>query len=316
MTAARSSPARILVIKTGALGDFIQALGPMVAIRRHHPKAAITLLTTAPFVDFGRACGYFDDIWLDPRPRGRDLAGWLRWGRRLRAGGFDRVYDLQNSERTALYLWLFGGRRPEWVGAAWGASHHNAAPSRIAGHAFAGHAQTLALAGIHDVQVDDMGWVPGDAGRFGLDRPYVLLVPGCAPAHPEKRWPAARYGMLARHLDGLGFRPVVIGTAADADAAAVIRGIHPRAVDLTGKTTLFDIVLLARQAAAAFGNDTGPVHLIAATGCPVWTFFSRRSDPARATPLGPRVTVLRRDDLADLGLDEVIQAVNGKDFRS
>ena len=40
---------RILVIKLGALGDFIYALGPMAAIRRHHKDARITLLTTAPF---------------------------------------------------------------------------------------------------------------------------------------------------------------------------------------------------------------------------------------------------------------------------
>ncbi len=40
---------KILVIKLGALGDFIQAMGPMAAIRRHHPDADITLLTTEPF---------------------------------------------------------------------------------------------------------------------------------------------------------------------------------------------------------------------------------------------------------------------------
>ncbi|MBT4888118.1 MAG: ADP-heptose--LPS heptosyltransferase, partial [Rhodospirillales bacterium] len=33
---------RILVIKLGALGDMIQALGPMAAIRKHHPNAHIT----------------------------------------------------------------------------------------------------------------------------------------------------------------------------------------------------------------------------------------------------------------------------------
>ena len=36
----------ILIIKLGALGDFIQALGPMKSIRDHHPGTHITLLTT------------------------------------------------------------------------------------------------------------------------------------------------------------------------------------------------------------------------------------------------------------------------------
>ena len=39
---------RILVIKLGALGDFVQALRAMAEIRRAHPKARITLLTTPP----------------------------------------------------------------------------------------------------------------------------------------------------------------------------------------------------------------------------------------------------------------------------
>ena len=39
---------RILVIKLGALGDFVQALRAMAEIRRAHPGAKITLLTTPP----------------------------------------------------------------------------------------------------------------------------------------------------------------------------------------------------------------------------------------------------------------------------
>ncbi|MGE3479724.1 MAG: glycosyltransferase family 9 protein, partial [Dongiaceae bacterium] len=39
---------QILIIKHGALGDFVQSLGAMASIRLHHPKAKITLLTTKP----------------------------------------------------------------------------------------------------------------------------------------------------------------------------------------------------------------------------------------------------------------------------
>ena len=50
-----AEPLRILIIKLGALGDFIQALGPFAAIRRHHADAHITLLTTDPFAAFAAA---------------------------------------------------------------------------------------------------------------------------------------------------------------------------------------------------------------------------------------------------------------------
>jgi ADP-heptose:LPS heptosyltransferase len=179
------NPDHILVIKLGAFGDFIQALGPMAAIRRHHPDAAITLLTTAPFVTLARQSGYFNDIRIDTRPGWHQPAQLLTLRRDLLAGAFRRVYDLQNNDRTAFYLKLFGRRKPEWVGAAPGASHRNTSPARTAGHAFDGHVQTLGLAGINDVTVDTLDWVRGDASHFGLPHPFVLLVPGAAPDRPE-----------------------------------------------------------------------------------------------------------------------------------
>ena len=51
---------KILVIKLGALGDFIQATGPFKAIRQHHRGAHITLLTTPPFVSLASDSSWFD----------------------------------------------------------------------------------------------------------------------------------------------------------------------------------------------------------------------------------------------------------------
>lgn len=311
---------KILVIKLGALGDFIQALGPMAAIRRHHPHADITLLTTQPFVSFGLACGYVDHVWTDSKPKWTELREWLALRRKLTNAGFDRVYDLQNNDRTAFYLKLFpAGRRPEWVGAAPGASHRNNSPERTAGHALEGHMQTLALAGIHDIAVDDLRWVEGNLQRFmqedGLQKPYVLLVPGSAPERPEKRWPAAHYAQIARIIDGWGFQPVVIGTRHESDLAETIGRVHPSTINLAGKTALFDIAVLARHAAGAIGNDTGPMHMIAPTGCPSLILFSKHSNPARHAPRGPAVKTHQVEDLSALGVDEVAGLLTARWFR-
>ncbi len=54
---------RILVIRLGALGDFVQSFGPFAAIRAHHPDANVTLLTTAPFAELARQAPWFlDDV--------------------------------------------------------------------------------------------------------------------------------------------------------------------------------------------------------------------------------------------------------------
>jgi ADP-heptose:LPS heptosyltransferase len=78
---------------------------------------------------------------------------------------------------------------------------------------------------------------------------------------------------------------------------------------LTGQTSLADIVALANGAAAAIGNDTGPMHMIAAAGCPSVVLFSAASDPTLSAPRGPAVSVLQREQLDDLPVDEVAAAL-------
>ena len=79
-------------------------------------------------------------------------------------------------------------------------------------------------------------------------------------------------------------------------------------------TSFIDIIALARDAAGAVGNDTGPMHLIVAAGCPSVVLFSDESDPALCAPRGPEgaapVTVLRRGSLEDLALGEVDAALS------
>lgn len=297
----------ILVIKLGALGDFIQATGPMRAIRAHHKDARITLLTTKSFEGFAKDCGYFDDIWLDSRPRWNNLRGWIALRRKLNRGNFTRVYDLQNNDRSSFYLRLFSPK-PEWVGVAPGASHRNTSPERTAGHAFEGHAQTLKLAGINTVEIDKLDWVKADIAGLTLKKPYALIVPGSAPGNPGKRWPAAQYGAICQKLAAEGIHPVLLGTEAERDATDIIAQACPEALNLTGKTNLKQIVALGRDACVSIGNDTGPMHMIAPTGCLCVSLFSDCSNRFRHYPKGPDVQILYRPSLTDLPVEEVFEA--------
>ncbi|MGB8276194.1 MAG: glycosyltransferase family 9 protein [Alphaproteobacteria bacterium] len=314
---------RILVIKLGALGDFIQAVGPMQAIRAHDRDAHITCLTTAPFAALARATGCFDDVWVDARPRVWNVPGWLRLRARLRGGDFTRVYDLQTSRRSSGYFRLMGGllARPkvEWSGIAKGCSHPHANPRRDLMHTIERQAEQLEAAGIAAVAPADLWFLRADVKHFALEPPYALLVPGGASHRPEKRWPVSAYGRLARLLAGRGVTPVVIGAEAERDAAQAIASACPSARDLTGATSLAEVAELARGAEAGVGNDTGPMHVIAAVGCPAVVLFSAASDPALCAPRagkGGAVTVLRRLDLSDLTAEEVEGALFGMRGRS
>ena len=293
---------RILVIKLGALGDVVLAFQPFADIRAHYPDAEITLLTTAPFAPLLSASPWFDRVVVDSRPAWWDMPGLRRLRRALR--GFDLVIDLQTSARSSRYFRLAG--RPAWSGIARSASLPHANPGRNAMHTVERQRDQLAMAGIPGSPAAGLGWLTGAAAS--VPGPYALIVPGAAPHRPGKRWPACRFAALAQEVAARGLQPVVIGTAADSPLAKTIVEACPSARNLTGRTSLPELAALAGHAVLAVGNDTGPMHLAAAVGCPCVVLFSAESDPALTAPRG-RVAVLRARDLADLPVERVAAAL-------
>ncbi len=301
---------RILVIKHGALGDWVLATGCFAAIRRRHRRARLTLLTTPAFADWGARCGWFDEVWTDERPSllARPFA-WIGLRRRLIDGGFARVYDLQTSGRTGLYFRMLPRRRrPEWSGNAAGCSHPHRNPRRDSMHTTAVRAEQLGVAGIEDVPAPALDWLDADIGDLAPPGAFALIVPGGSAHRPEKRWPAERFAELARRLSERGALPVLVGAAAEASILGAIARGAPDAIDLGGRTSLGQVAALARRASCAVGNDTGPMHIAATVGCPSVVLFGAASDPRRSAPRGESVAVLRRSPLASLPVDEVADA--------
>lgn len=311
---------RILVIKLAALGDFVQATLPMQRIRAAHPEAEITLLTTPPFAGLAQASGLFDRIDTDGRPRSPiALFAMLQ---RLRRARYDRVYDLQTSERSSSYFQALRPNPPEWSGIAPGASHPHRNLARDRMHTLERQADQLRDAGIWpDAPVlpgtapaPDLSFMLDDAAperrpeHFGLRAPFALLIPGASPSRPAKRWPAKLYGALASRLAEHGLDVAIVGGPAEAEAARVILGVFPTAKTLVGRTDYAQLAGLGARAALAVGNDTGPSHLIAAAGAPTLVLFSADSDPALCAPRGRRVEVLAAPQLDALSVEAVERA--------
>lgn len=303
----------ILVIKHGALGDIILAQSPFQAIRQHHPEAKITLLTTKPYAEFLEKSGLFDEVWVDDKPKPWNFKRLAALRKKLQSGNFDRVYDLQTSERTNSYFKFFPvNKRPEWCGYAKGGSHPHLNPTRTKVHTIERHIDQLSVIGVTQIPAADFSWIITDISKFDLPEKIALLVPGGSAHRPEKRWPATRFGELAQTLQANGLTPVLLGGPAEADVIAKIRYSCPTAIDLSSQTSFGDIASLGKQAKLAIGNDTGPLHLIAAVGCSTVVLFSKASDPHMSRPRGADVHVLREDNLADLPLKTVIDQLGLK----
>lgn len=312
-------PNKILVIKLSALGDFVLALAAMRRIREAHPGAHIDLLTTPAFEALAKASPYVDAVDVGGRPQGP--GEWLGLILRLRAAKYDRVYDLQTSSRSSLMFYGLLPFPPQWSGIAWGCSHPHRNPRRDHMHTLERQADQLKHAGIWpDAPIEPMSAPPPDLSWIvdkvpmprpgpGQSRPTVLLIPGGSAHRPEKRWPAERYGELARALYDRGYDIVIIGGPQEGELAHKIQRILPQARDLTGRTDFARVAALGARAAVVIGNDTGPLHLAAAAGAPTIVLFSKASDPALSAPRG-HVAILQADELSQLPASAVLSAVD------
>lgn len=297
---------KYLVIKHGALGDFILACGPFAAIRRRHPKSHIVLLTTAPYKALAESSPYFDEVWVDEKAKPTELAkGWALI-KRLREAQFKMVYDLQTSTRSSWYFRLIGRRKPLWSGIVDWCSHPHLNPKRIHMHTLDRQAEQLRLTKIKYVPKPKLDWLTGDISAYGLPDRFALLVPGGSAHRPEKRWSVEGFAKLGRFLRDRGITPVCIGTAAERAEIEAICRLCDGARSLCERTSFGQIAELARNAALAVGNDTGPMHIIAYAQCPTIVLFSEASDPQKCAPIAPKSRYLQEENLKNLPADHVI----------
>ena len=304
----------VLIIKHGALGDFVLALPAMAAIRAHFPKARITLQTTPALASLASVCPYCDEFDPDGRPKGAFAE--LGVASRVRAGKYDIVYDLQNSERTAAlhFLLPFG---PQWNGIASGASHRVHDPDRLKKHVMERMAEQVALTGIAKesaLALPDLSWAAASGAppqSFGLNGRYLLIAASASARGKAKQWPAERFAAIARRVAKDGATPVLIGTEDERAALDDIVREAPGALNLAGKTTLPDIAALGAGAIGIVGNDTGPVFVAAAAGAPAAVLYSRHSlPPDVCAPRGPRgVIAVTGRELANITVDAAEQAM-------
>lgn len=178
-------------------------------------------------------------------------------------------------------------------------------------HTIERQAEQLQVAGIETVSdaMADLSGLDAPVVRFAVPDKFALLVVGGAAHRPEKRWPIERYAELAKRLLGCDLTPVLIGGPAETEAMDLITADCPQALNLCGQTSLLEIAGLARLARLSVGNDSGPMHLIVGLGCPSVVLYSHASDPRLCGQRGPKVSYIRKPDLADVGVDEVMEAL-------
>ncbi len=294
----------VLIIKHGALGDFVMDIGAILFIRDQHPGAHFTLMTSSPFVSLGKQLDMFDDYIIDNR-KGLSSLGILR---QVLRGCYTHVYDLQCRPRTLRYRTLLRLMWPagtyEWYMAK---DIHDNRPRKDTTmhytirkkHRFGIGTMTAAPWGVR-FPVSDISFLQGKAEHFDmLPERFVLFIPGCSARNAYKRWPVQSFIEIAARLAKRGIKTVVIGTKAESEEISAICQSDPEnIVNMMGLTGLMDIPQIALRALCTIGNDTGPSHMASLSGAPAIGLYDKRTGHARL--MGPRSTSIVSDSTIDL----------------
>jgi heptosyltransferase-3 len=303
-------PTRILVLRGGAIGDFILTVPVLTALRRRWPHACLTLVAQPRLCRLAAACGLADaTVSLDSAAVSQlQVPG---------SGGRPELEPMRGHDLAVCLL-----RDPDGVvranlAAAGCERVLYRDPVPVTGHAADYLAGVLAPLGIApsppcvpELRLRDDGDGAPSPLPGRLRRPVILLHPGSGS--PRKNWPAERFAELAARLAAEeAVTPVFITGEADAVAAEQLARLVPDIARLPA----CDLPQLAGALAAAdafVGNDAGITHIAAALGVPTAALFGP-TDPAVWAPRGPRVQILSAGDfpshLSALSVDTVLTAV-------
>jgi lipopolysaccharide heptosyltransferase I len=291
----------ILIVRLGALGDVVHAIPAAAALRDAFPQARIDWLVEAKHRAIVDLVTAIDGVVALERPT---LAGWSAVIQALRRTPYDAAIDLQGLLKSAVLARASGARRI--IGfSIWHLREKTARPFYSDAHDADGrhvihkNLQLLQAVGVNDAVVRfpiaDLPSAALDRLRQRLGaRPFALINGGAA--WPNKRWPADRFGQLAAFLrEACGLEPVVLwGPGEEALAKSVIDASSGTAVEAP-RTSVTDLVSLARGAAIVISGDTGPLHIATAVGTPTVSIFGP-TDPQRNGPFDESDAVVSRYD--------------------
>lgn len=296
-------PRKILIIKPSSLGDIIHSLPVLNSLNECFPYAEIHWLIARNFADLLDDHQMISKLWIIDKDRWKrplyffsTIKDLCRLHKELKKEGFDIVIDLQGLFRSGIITFLTGS--PVRIGfkEARELSYlfytHRVEGGRDV-HAVERYLKILSAIQCPSREVTFPIPVRENYRKIYsemLKEEYAVIAPGAR--WDTKRWAAERFAYIARKLP---FKSVIVGGRDDISIAEdIVHSSDGKAISLSGKTDLKGLVEIIRGARFVLCNDSGPAHIGAALGVPVFALFGPTS-PVRTGPYGKNVVVLRSE---------------------
>jgi ADP-heptose:LPS heptosyltransferase len=277
---------RVVLIKVDVVGDFVLWLGSARVLSNHFKGHEIILVANQSVAELADKLDFFDQV------LGIDLKAYENnWNYRYRTNrklfqlgakmaiqptcsrnyvtGDALVRATAANERVGsvgdLHL------RTRWqrkVGDRWFTKLIDASETPL--HELQRHREFLQGLGIKpESGIYPLPELVSLTGSLDINEDYFVLFPGAGI--PQRMWPADSFAAVARTVvENYGWRMVVCGSVGESELARRIMapGELPGAIDLTGKSSLPELVEVIRGARLLIANETSAIHIAAAVDTP------------------------------------------------
>ncbi|MBF0563702.1 MAG: lipopolysaccharide heptosyltransferase II [Nitrospirae bacterium] len=283
---------KILVIKPSSLGDVIHSMPFLKALKDAYPGAKVHWVISRGLYPLLEGHPLIDVLWPIDKDKWKKLSNAYptykelsRLRLMLKAEHFDLAVDLQGLFRSGLIAFLSGA--PQVIGFKEAREGSTLFYTKTVDCGKKVHAvdRYLSIAAALQCQTGNPAFVlpeiKASESFHGPVRGYVVMVPGAR--WETKRWEAEKFGEVARRLP---LPSVVVGGVEDVGLGrTVVAHSGGKAVNLAGKTSFNELAGIIGNAKLMLTNDTGPMHVGAAVGTPVFAIFGPTS-PALTGPYG------------------------------
>ncbi len=317
---------KILIIQLARLGDILQTIPAVNAIRRTYPESEIHLLTRSRFKAAAELAPNISKHWyLDSEEVFKPLmqSGNLRETqisikslvRDLNACQFAQILNFSFSPASSFLTWLLSGRGVE----ARGYTRHSDGffnPNEDSSCYFYGQVGigknnrvhiTDLMAQVAAVNLASGDWYTNYKPRKieSLPENYVAIHIGASQAN--KTYPA---GQWAEVIKGIKRPVVLIGATGERKITEEIlkmAGMSENIIDLVGRTTFTELIDIIAQSRVLIGADSAPMAIAPFTSTPCLNLSSATVNFWETGPRSRGSRVLFAEKIGDINPVDVIK---------
>ena len=306
----------ILIVKHGSLGDIAQACGAIQDISENHKDDKVHLLTTKPYFDLFKKNPHISNVILDKRLPRYNLIYLYLLMKNIKKYKFIKVYDLQNSSRTAFYKRiLFPNANKEiWSSTETTLPEGTTKKEFDKDSVLSRFDQQLKSSGINTFHTlkPNFSWSLTDISQIKsyhqLDK-YIVIFPFCSPHLTSKKWPYYNdlINLINKKYDN-NYKIVIAPGPNEIKEATNINALclldNGKALDI------LQLASLIKDSSFVVANDTGPAHIAAHLGSKGVALFGSHTSPLKVSIERENFKAIQAPELSKLSPEKVFERLS------